>query len=63
MKAIRAYAVVKKDKPRIDVLDMFRDKDVMMTNSEELWEVEVTPIKKISTSTLKKHSARKTAKR
>lgn len=47
IRPIKLYAVVSKKKPRLSYLDIFQDRDVKMTKDEELWEIEVKPIKRV----------------
>ena len=42
---IRAWAIVKVKNPKIDALEIYKDKNVLMLKTEKLIRVEIRPIK------------------
>lgn len=44
IKPIKAYAVVKKDKPKLNALEIFTEKDVVLNTGEVIIEVIIQPV-------------------
>lgn len=47
IKPIKAFAIVKKDKPKFDVFEIYKDGDVMLNEGEILIEVLISPLNNI----------------
>lgn len=47
IKPIKAFAIVKKDKPKLSSFDIFSEGDVMLNDDEVMIEVIITPVSDI----------------
>ena len=44
IKPLKAYAIINKNKPKLDVFEIYKDGDVMLNEGEVLIEVFITPV-------------------